>query len=206
YTNLIEQHVGTYAYSFVFDGQFGYLDHALSSPSLTGQVNDATEWHINADEPDLLDYDTSFKPPAQEAIYESNAYRSSDHDPLVVGINLFYDFTGFFPPIDNLPTFNVAKAGSGVPVKFSLDGDYGLNIFAAGYPKSEAIACPSSTDPVDNIEETVTAGSSSLSYDPLTDTYTYVWKTNKSWANSCRQLVILLNDGTFHRANFKFTK
>ena len=44
----------------------------------------AGEWHINADEPDLVDYDTTFKPPSQEALYEPNAYRSSDHDPLVV--------------------------------------------------------------------------------------------------------------------------
>lgn len=80
--------MGTFAYSFVFDGQAGYLDHALSSGHLTGQVTGATEWHINADEPDLLDYDTTFKPPAQEAIYEPNAYRSSDHDSVVVGLDL----------------------------------------------------------------------------------------------------------------------
>jgi hypothetical protein len=88
YTNLITQYVGTFAYSFVFDGQSGYLDHALSSAHMTSQVSGATEWHINADEPDLLDYDTSFKPPAQEAIYEPNAYRSSDHDPVLVGLSL----------------------------------------------------------------------------------------------------------------------
>jgi predicted extracellular nuclease len=88
YTNLIEQYIGTYAYSFVFDGQFGYLDHALSNPSMTAQVTGATEWHINADEPDLLDYDTSFKPDEQDAIYEPNAYRSSDHDPVIVGLEL----------------------------------------------------------------------------------------------------------------------
>jgi Ca2+-binding RTX toxin-like protein len=88
YTNLIAQYGGTYAYSYVFDGQAGYLDHALANPSLTGQVTGAVDWHINADEPDLLDYDTSFKPPAQEAIYEVNAYRTSDHDPVIVGLSL----------------------------------------------------------------------------------------------------------------------
>jgi hypothetical protein len=45
-----------------------------------------------------------------------------------------------------------------------------------------------------------------LSYDPATDTYTYVWKTNKIWAKTCRQLVLKLDDGTFYRANFNFTK
>jgi NADPH-dependent 2,4-dienoyl-CoA reductase/sulfur reductase-like enzyme len=76
-------------------------------------------------------------------------------------------------------------------------------IFAAGYPKSQVIACDSADD-VDGIDETVTVGRSSLTYDAATDRYTYIWKTNKSWAGTCRQLVIGLDDGTFHRANFQF--
>ena len=88
FTNLILQFQGTYAYSFVFDGQFGYLDHALANASMFSQVTGAVDWHINSDEPDVLDYDTSFKPAAQDALYEPNAYRSSDHDPVVVGLNV----------------------------------------------------------------------------------------------------------------------
>jgi PKD repeat protein len=88
YVNLISHFGGPYAYSYVFDGMAGYLDHALASSSIFDQVTDAADWHINADEPDLLDYDTSFKPPAQEAIYEPNAFRSSDHDPVLVGLDL----------------------------------------------------------------------------------------------------------------------
>ncbi|MBE7436604.1 MAG: hypothetical protein HS100_21995 [Anaerolineales bacterium] len=114
-----------------------------------------------------------------------------------------YNFTGFFSPVDNLPTLNLVNAGRAIPVKFSLGGGHGLNIFAAGYPKSEPIAC-SSTTPVDGVETTFTAGSSSLSYDPSSDQYTFVWKTEKSWAGTCRQLVVKLIDGTVHRANFKF--
>ena len=72
YTNLIAQFQGTYAYSYTFDGQAGYLDHALASASLVAQVTGAADWHINSDEPDVLDYDTTFKPPAQEALYEPN--------------------------------------------------------------------------------------------------------------------------------------
>ena len=116
-----------------------------------------------------------------------------------------YNFTGFFPPVDNLPVLNVAKAGSAIPVKFSLGGDQGLDIFDPGYPKSQTIAC-SVTDPVSGVEETVNAGASSLSYDPGTNQYTYVWKTDKKWANTCRQLMIKLNDGTEHRANFMLSK
>lgn len=88
WTNLIDSFIGTYAYSYVFDGMAGYLDHALGSATLTPQVTGAAEWHINADEPDILDYDTTFKPPAQEALYEPNEFRTSDHDPLLVGLEL----------------------------------------------------------------------------------------------------------------------
>ena len=117
--------------------------------------------------------------------------------------SVVYIFTGFSSPVDNLPTLNLVNAGRAIPVKFGLGGDQGLNIFAAGYPKSEQVTC-SSTAPVDGVETTLTAGSSGLSYDPASDQYTYVWKTDKSWAGMCRQLVLKLIDGTFHRANFKF--
>lgn len=72
-------------YSFVFSGQSGRLDHALSTPSLSGQTTGATEWHINADEPRILDYNQEFNPPE---LYEPTPYRSSDHDPVLVGLNL----------------------------------------------------------------------------------------------------------------------
>jgi hypothetical protein len=120
-------------------------------------------------------------------------------------VNVIYNFSDFFQPIDNLPAFNTVKAGQSIPVKFSLGGNQGLTIFAMNYPKSEQIACDS-TALVDGIEETVTAGASGLSYDLSTDTYTYIRKTDKGWANSCRQVVVKLNDGTVHRANFEFTK
>ena len=121
------------------------------------------------------------------------------------GYDVVYDWTGFFRPVDNLPTLNSVKAGSSVPVKFSLGGDQGLDIMADGYPRSATTTC-GSTVPVDAVEETTTAGSSSLSYDPLTGQYNYVWKTDKAWAGECRQLVVLLDDGTTHRASFKLTK
>jgi hypothetical protein len=114
-----------------------------------------------------------------------------------------YDFVGFFQPIDNLPTLNIASAGSSIPVKFSLGGDQGLAIFAAGYPASSPIPCDA-TEPGAIIEETVNAGSSSLSYDPTTDRYCYVWKTDKSWKGTCRMLVVGLNDGSHYFAKFRF--
>jgi len=202
--NLISHFQGTYAYSYTFDGQAGYLDHALANPSIFAQVTGAADWHINSDEPDILDYLTGFKPDAQDALYEPNAYRSSDHDSVVIGLNLLhYNFTGFFQPVDNSPVFNVVKGGSSVPVKFSLGGNQGLDIFLSGYPLSRQISCDLS-GPLDPIEQTVTAGASSLSYDPTSDQYTYVWKSEKAWAGTCRQLVVILKDGSIHTVNFQF--
>ena len=88
FTNLIFDYHGAYAYSYTFDGQAGYLDHALANASLADQITGAADWHINSDEPSILDYDTSFKPPAQEALYAVDPYRTSDHDSVVVGLNL----------------------------------------------------------------------------------------------------------------------
>jgi hypothetical protein len=116
-------------------------------------------------------------------------------------VTVLYNFTGFFQPVGNLPTLNVVNAGRAIPVKFSLSGNKGLDIFAAGYPASGPIAC-NSTDPAVDVNETVTAGGSSLSFGG--DQYNYVWKTESSWAGTCRQLVIQLNDGSYHRANFRF--
>ena len=98
---------------------------------------------------------------------------------------------------------NVARAGRAVPVKFSLDGYDDMDILEVGYPKSQQIDCDS-LDPVDRVVGTVTAGSTGLSYDESTEAYTYIWKTEKAWAGSCRQLILKLNDGTEHLAYFEF--
>jgi hypothetical protein len=107
--------------------------------------------------------------------------------------------------VDNTPEVNRAKAGSAIPVKFNLCGNQGLNIFATGYPNSGNVDC-SSTSPLDDIEETVTAGNSSLNYDASANQYIYVWKTDKTWENTCRVLTLKLTDGTSHYAYFAFTK
>jgi hypothetical protein len=117
--------------------------------------------------------------------------------------NVVYDFNGFSQPVDNFPTLNMATAGSAIPVKFSLGGNQGLAIFAAGYPASSPIQC-SDNDPSDVIEETVNAGGSSLSYNAATGQYSYIWKTNKAWKGTCRMLVVKLTDGSQHLAKFRF--
>jgi predicted extracellular nuclease len=399
YINQVAAFAGAEAYSYLFDGQLGYLDHALSNPSLASQVIGVADWHVNADGVPLFDYnddvldagEASFEQESSSLpLHEPNQFRTSDHDPVLIGLNLnapptvdgggpytvdeggsvtvtaigsdpnsgdtltyawdfdndgsfetpgqtvtfsaatlggpssntikvrvtdngglsaidevtvdvknappsvaapsvtpepsikgatatvgamfsdpapndapftctvdygdgsspvtgtvsqntckgpshtyanvgtytvvvsvtdkdhgtgsnsakhsvIFNFTGFLQPVDNLPVVNSVKAGQSVPIRFSLAGNQGLNIFAAGYPKSDVVAC-SAGSPGNAIEETLSAGSGGLSYDPTTDTYTYIWKTEKGWANTCRQLVVKLSEGTVHRANFTFLK
>jgi predicted extracellular nuclease len=89
-------------YSYVFDGLLGYLDHAIASRSLDAQVVDATEWHNNADEPEVIDYNFNLgtaKTLKPQDLYVANAYRASDHDPVVISLNLvppFIDATAQF--------------------------------------------------------------------------------------------------------------
>jgi uncharacterized protein len=170
-------------YTYDFEGNSQTLDHILLSDAL------------------FADH-----PFAYDAVHVNSEFaaQASDHDPQVVRLTLF-DFAGFFPPVDNPPVVNRVSSGRAVPVKFSLNGFKGLDVLAAGYPRSQGIACDASA-PIDAIEETVSAGGGGLSYDPASDTYTYVWKTDKGWAGTCRQLVVKLVDGTSHRANFEFTK
>ncbi|MDH3749576.1 MAG: ExeM/NucH family extracellular endonuclease, partial [Gammaproteobacteria bacterium] len=87
FSNLTATATGLDTYSFVFDGQSGALDHALSSASLTPQVADVVEWHINADEPRVLDY--NLESGRDPALFDgATPYRASDHDPLIVGLDL----------------------------------------------------------------------------------------------------------------------
>jgi hypothetical protein len=90
--NEIERFVRPHGapYSYVFDGESGYLDHALASAALDGQVAGVAEWHNNADEPDALDYNLNDTP---QDPYVKDPYRASDHDPVVVSLNLAPAFT-----------------------------------------------------------------------------------------------------------------
>lgn len=135
----------------------------------------------------------------------TNTFRVTDaagnHTDCSFTVTVLYNFTGFFSPVNNPPTLNSVNAGRAIPVKFSLSGDKGLNIFAPDNPYSVSLNC-ATNDPGVDVVETVTAGGSSLSFGG--GQYIYVWKTESSWAGTCRQLVVTLNDGTVYTANFKF--
>lgn len=86
--NLVLRSPAEKRYSYVFNGESGNLDHALVTSSLAAQVSGVTEWHINSDEPRVLDYNTEFKPDDR---YAPTPFRSSDHDPLLAGLSLSPD-------------------------------------------------------------------------------------------------------------------
>jgi hypothetical protein len=110
--------------------------------------------------------------------------------------SVLYDFAGFASPAALYPTAAPMKAGENVPLKFSLHGDHGLGIFAAGSPGWAP--CGALDGP--------TRADGTLSYNASADRYTYQATTSKSWAGSCRDLIVTLNDGTTHHARFSFTK
>ncbi len=112
-----------------------------------------------------------------------------------------WPFAGFFSPVANRPAVNTVKAVSAVPVKFGLGGFYGLDVIAAGYPVSQQVSCATGAALGASVP---TASGDGLQYSAATDQYSYVWKTEKSWAGQCRELRVALIDGTVHRASFRF--
>lgn len=95
YHDAVDFFSGPEAYGYVFDGQLGYLDHALASDALLTHITGVTDWHINADEVNVLDYNDTIVDPGEASfdakpsalpLFNAGPYRSSDHDPLVVGI------------------------------------------------------------------------------------------------------------------------
>jgi hypothetical protein len=117
-----------------------------------------------------------------------------------------YVFHGFFQPLSG-GALNVVNAGRAIPVKFDLNGDQGLAVLAAGSPRSVPILCETQA-PEDTVEQSAGAGTASLTYDaaanPPFGLYTYVWKTDKAWAGSCRRLQLTLVDGQTFTADFSF--
>jgi len=108
FTNLVLANAGESEYSYSFDGQFGTLDYALSSDSLTSQIGGVTVWQINSDEPRALDYNNFNQP----SLYNDSQYRASDHDPIMVGLNLAVDQPG--PICNDLPATIIADSNGGI--------------------------------------------------------------------------------------------
>jgi hypothetical protein len=171
-----------------FSGPMGLDYHAVVS-----YVTDP-----DADDDGVVDADDNCPQTANSAQTDGDGDGLGDAcDPLT------YRFSGFLDPVDPAPVVNVMRGGAAVPMKFSLGGDRGLDIFQAGSPHSRQVACDSSSAS-DVVEQTLTAGASALSYDATADRYVYVWKTDKAWASTCRQFAMRLKDGSTRSAMFSF--
>jgi uncharacterized protein len=96
FSDLAERLPPQERYSFVFEGFAGLLDHEFASASLNAQVTGMTIWHINADEPNVIDYNTENKPDDR---YAPTPFRSADHDPVLVGLNLTADVAPCAPTV-----------------------------------------------------------------------------------------------------------
>lgn len=99
-------------YTYVFDGQSGVLDHAFASSSMKSQVSGVTVWHVNSDEPAVLDYNTENK---VDDRYDVTPYRSSDHDPVLVGLTLNPDAAVVAPTL-NAVLPSVGQAGTAATI------------------------------------------------------------------------------------------
>ena len=117
--------------------------------------------------------------------------------------SVIFNFGGFYPPVEPAPALNKAKAGSVTPLKFSLGGDHGLDIFAEGYPASQQVACDTLT-PTGPLETAEPPGKNGLSYDPASALYSINWKTDRAWSGTCRALILRFVEGSEQRAYFHF--
>ncbi|NJM08359.1 DUF11 domain-containing protein [Candidatus Gracilibacteria bacterium] len=104
-------------YSFVFDGAAGELDHILTTESLSAQATGMTIWHINADEPSVIDYNTEFK---TQDLYADTPFRSSDHDPLLMGLKLDQDSPTLATLSGSTKTVNTTAVNSGDVLTYTL--------------------------------------------------------------------------------------
>ena len=123
-------------WSYIFDGTSGRLDHGLVTAGLLGKVVYATSWHINADEPIVLDYNTEFKvfgssTTGSPDYYTPTAYRSSDHDPMVMGLDLTKSVKGTDgrDTIVGTPGDDIIEGGPGAD---TLTGNGGRDQFVYG--------------------------------------------------------------------------
>ncbi|SDO54390.1 ExeM/NucH family extracellular endonuclease [Geodermatophilus sp. DSM 45219] len=104
-------------YSYVFDALSGSLDHAMATAELTAKVDGAVHWNVNSVESVAYQYD------GDPALYDDDPYRSSDHDPIVVGIDLDERCNGLAPTIRGTAGDDVLSGTTGPDVVVGLGGD-----------------------------------------------------------------------------------
>ncbi|GGL05091.1 ExeM/NucH family extracellular endonuclease [Deinococcus radiotolerans] len=156
YANVFDKNV----YSYQFDGQWGSLDQATATSSMIGQVAGHTKWHINSDEPTVLDYNKEFKTTGQvSSFYSADPFRSSDHDPILLGLNLTAQ-TPITPPAQ---TTSISLSAQNSTVTAGQSGTATVTVNRTNYTGAVALA-------VDNVTGTGTAPSVTVTTQPDTGT------------------------------------
>ncbi|MBB0025348.1 ExeM/NucH family extracellular endonuclease [Ralstonia pickettii] len=144
YADMVAKFVGRDAYSYVYGGESGYIDHALATPGLAERVRAVHEWHINADEPIALEYAFGHKSAEQQqTFYAPDAYRSSDHDPVLVDLALNTQTAGGGTSPEGDAAAGAATGSTGVGGAGAVDPILGLALAAAAVALARRRACRS---------------------------------------------------------------
>ena len=117
-----------------------------------------------------------------------------------------YDFVGFLWPVKNRPEVNEWHAGVPVPIRFELGGNQGLDVVEDGWPQVAVVNCDFTEEPDSGVPARHPRWFMELVYRKRKQRYLFLWKTDKSWAGSCRQFMLKLKDGTVARADFEFVR
>jgi Bacterial pre-peptidase C-terminal domain len=122
---------------------------------------------------------------------------------VTVAYRVVYEFEGFRWPVRNRPHVNEWRAGVPVPIRFDVEGRRARDVIADGWPRVAEIECGSGAEP----ENGRPAQRARWHYDHgHRQRYVFLWKTERRWAGSCRQLMLKLDDGTIQRADFRFPR
>jgi hypothetical protein len=113
---------------------------------------------------------------------------------------VLYDFGGFGWPVRNPPRTTWWRAGKPGPIRFGLGGDQGRHVIEPGWPRVAKVDCGANAQASDGTRARV----SMPAY--RDGRYRLLWKTERRWKGSCRQLLLKLADGTIHRAEFRFVR
>jgi hypothetical protein len=119
---------------------------------------------------------------------------------------VLYDFEGFLSPVRNRPRVNTWAAGKSVPIRFELGGNQGLDVIQDGWPQVAVVGCDFAAEPEFGEPARHPRWFRELVYRRHKRRYVLVWNTDRSWAGSCRQFMLKLEDGTVKRADFKFVR
>ena len=135
--------------------------------------------------------------------------KAGNAQTVTVNYYVRYNFIGFLPPVDNPPVGNVGQAGRTFPIKWQLKDASGKFISDLGVVLYNPLrymqtigGSPIWDDPIAGD----TSGASGLRYDSASNQYIFTWQTAKSFAGNSYELLLELNDGTVHKALFKFKK